>query len=506
MATGLDPQWLDDDEWGICWDFKRPTWTSPTPHFNCVVWPPAAWGPPVQQLFDGPYIGDAAAAAGAGADAAPWRSSARGQWSRSSWGKGGKGWTRCEPTVEAPRFRHAAEPTPQWEADGSWLEAWQETAESASGGRGCGAREERPSGALHWQVKAAAGGTAGRAAASTAEASSPSGGPRDEVAVEIDALLAKVLTLQAKDFDIRVRRFLSTLHATGGRQKVRDALAMINTYTVQKERDNVKNWPAYLLTLLKKFEPEAATAADGKSSGRSKGPRAAAAKGSPGTGGPSSRGGAHWEEAAAPGALAVPAVSAETEAEALGRPPVAAASPRDLGAGPQPPLAELPEAGDIAVGLPLGWEGGRRALLEEISDVLSAPRCPFTGKPLDCQATLVAQLSACLGGEGGALRPTDALMASAPPTLRRHVEGVARARSLADCPRAAAAAALVAQQLPQLAALADDASAWDAANALQAAAQARPASAMAAVTVLQDLGLELMAEVLRNPRLLPILP
>ena len=34
---------------------------------------------------------------------------------------------------------------------------------------------------------------------------------------------------------------------------MKDALAMIQTYTGSKDRANVKNWPAYLLTLLKKF-------------------------------------------------------------------------------------------------------------------------------------------------------------------------------------------------------------------------------------------------------------
>merc|ERR1719329_884458 len=60
------------------------------------------------------------------------------------------------------------------------------------------------------------------------------------------------------------------MQKTGGRGKVRDALTMVHEYTAQKSREAVKNWPAYLLTLLKKFEPDlAAEGRTGKKGGKS---------------------------------------------------------------------------------------------------------------------------------------------------------------------------------------------------------------------------------------------
>merc|ERR1719203_1019705 len=86
----------------------------------------------------------------------------------------------------------------------------------------------------------------------------PPGGDKakDEVNHEIVTLVEEVAPLERADFDFRVRRFLLVLRSSCGLQKVRDALAMIRTYTSQKSRESVNNWPAYLLTLLKKFEPE----------------------------------------------------------------------------------------------------------------------------------------------------------------------------------------------------------------------------------------------------------
>lgn len=312
------------------------------------------------------------------------------------------------------------------------------------------------------------------------------GSGRDEVNAEVEALLAKVgPTLQPRDFDFRVRRQLFVLYSSDGLQKVRDALAMIWTYTSQKSRDNVKNWPAYLLTLLKKFEPEDSKGHRAKGVGRSGGGSAQAA----------SRG-AHAEARPVQSWAAVPMVEARVATEPDRRQhPEEFAEAEVVNAslvedGGEEEMEEERVDDGVPMTFPPGWEGGRRALLEEISGALAAPSCPFTGEPLDCQATLVASLTSRLGaGSGG--------------PLQRHVAGIACLRSLADCPRAAAAVAVAGQQLPQLAGLPDDATAGDAAKALEAAARARPSAVPAATTVLQDLGLELLAEVLRTPRIAP---
>eukprot|EP00929_Paragymnodinium_shiwhaense_P121650 TRINITY_DN9398_c0_g1_i1.p1 TRINITY_DN9398_c0_g1~~TRINITY_DN9398_c0_g1_i1.p1 ORF type:complete len:642 (-),score=150.62 TRINITY_DN9398_c0_g1_i1:373-2298(-) len=71
----------------------------------------------------------------------------------------------------------------------------------------------------------------------------------------IDALIAQVSpVLEKADFDHRVRRALSGIRANGGSSKVTEALAMLKTSLLQKRRDSIQNMPAYLLTLLKKFE------------------------------------------------------------------------------------------------------------------------------------------------------------------------------------------------------------------------------------------------------------
>ncbi|CAJ1371581.1 unnamed protein product [Effrenium voratum] len=81
----------------------------------------------------------------------------------------------------------------------------------------------------------------------------------DVVNSEIEALLNRPgAKVQKADFDAGVRRFLGALTGgPNGQQKMKDAMAMLHTYTSQKSRTAVKNWPAYLLTLLKRFEPGA---------------------------------------------------------------------------------------------------------------------------------------------------------------------------------------------------------------------------------------------------------
>eukprot|EP00434_Breviolum_minutum_P012144 symbB.v1.2.010709.t1/scaffold676.1/size173388/16 len=86
-----------------------------------------------------------------------------------------------------------------------------------------------------------------------------SDGREDDISKEIEALLSRSgANLQKADFDSGVRRYLGALRGCqNGPQKVKDAMEMLHTYTSQKSRSAVKNWPAYLLTLLKRFEPGA---------------------------------------------------------------------------------------------------------------------------------------------------------------------------------------------------------------------------------------------------------
>lgn len=62
--------------------------------------------------------------------------------------------------------------------------------------------------------------------------------------------------LQKGDFDFRVRRFLYALQSREGQKKLEEAFNTIMVYTGKKAREDINNWSAYILTLLKKFAPE----------------------------------------------------------------------------------------------------------------------------------------------------------------------------------------------------------------------------------------------------------
>ncbi|CAL1159395.1 unnamed protein product [Cladocopium goreaui] len=62
--------------------------------------------------------------------------------------------------------------------------------------------------------------------------------------------------LQMQFFDGRVRQHLHALLGNGGRQRLKAALTMVHTCTLHETRQDVKNWPAYLLTLLKGFDSD----------------------------------------------------------------------------------------------------------------------------------------------------------------------------------------------------------------------------------------------------------
>jgi len=311
---------------------------------------------------------------------------------------------------------------------------------------------------------------------------------KEEVLSEIDKFLlqSRQSSLGRADFDSRVRQFLISLRLSGGVAKLRDALAMIQAYTSQKSRQSVTNWPAYLLTLLKNFAPDLVPKGRGKGKDRPL----------EGTGG-----------ASRPVYAAVLAAPAQTSATTSRTTPASGTSealtktPQQDGQRiqsdevvPPPACASISPA---SLGLPPGWEHGRGMLLNEIRNSLekgSSGRmllCPFTSKPLDVQATLVSQVASSLGASPGVTRNVS--------MLKRYAAGVASVRDFAECPRAAAAATVTG--LPEITALGDDATAMDAASASMTAARARPSATAAASTILEEISLELVAELLRNERL-----
>mmetsp|Transcript_59343 Transcript_59343/g.165701 ORF Transcript_59343/g.165701 Transcript_59343/m.165701 type:complete len:420 (+) Transcript_59343:114-1373(+) len=79
---------------------------------------------------------------------------------------------------------------------------------------------------------------------------------KDEIFDEINLVLSGQSVLHPQDFDYRVRQRLHALHGSGGVTRVQASLAMIRAATTSKARSSVKNWPAYLLVLLKKFDAE----------------------------------------------------------------------------------------------------------------------------------------------------------------------------------------------------------------------------------------------------------
>lgn len=79
---------------------------------------------------------------------------------------------------------------------------------------------------------------------------------RDEVLEGIRIVLGENTTLQSRDFDGHVLQFLHAIHGVGGRDCVNGALVMIHQSTFEKSRGQVGNWPAYLVTLLKRHHAE----------------------------------------------------------------------------------------------------------------------------------------------------------------------------------------------------------------------------------------------------------
>lgn len=80
---------------------------------------------------------------------------------------------------------------------------------------------------------------------------------------ELDELLEEALAesdgpLKPGDFDYAARRCLAELRSrdkTDGTTRFQDAMDMVFKYTSSKGRDSVRKWPAYIFTLLQKFDP-----------------------------------------------------------------------------------------------------------------------------------------------------------------------------------------------------------------------------------------------------------
>jgi len=459
---------------------------------------PGAWGPgglPPDQQFawpvpvaaspfggDGPFSGDAAGDDGGGGPkgrgrgrgkgrggggAEWWQEGGDDQWGGNSWspwnsaGKGksdgwienndqwggknsvkagGKAGQQGRGKGGAKGGGKPSDETPDW-----WPGAWNDGAKGAmvarsggKGGHGSGATPPPP----------------------PAVQPAKSSEKKDDVNSEVDALLAiEGGGLQRSDFDFRVRRFLQELHKAGGRVKVRDALAMVQEYTQHKSREAVKNWPAYLLTLMKKFEPDLAAEGHGgrAEKGRGKG------------GGGQKSTGAKEARPAEPKQVPNSAPVAKPPKKSPEKPEVVEA-PRE-----EEPYASDDEAGRAEL------VGDIRGFLGAISGPLT---CPWTEQELDDDTAIATHYASCLGActSGGGHG-----------VVAQHLEGLARDQHLSRYPQAASTirAAGGMEFLSSSSSL------------LEVTTAARKHAGKIPSTALEDLALALTAEVLRNWELCP---
>jgi len=81
---------------------------------------------------------------------------------------------------------------------------------------------------------------------------------------ELDDALEEALAdsdgpVRAGDFDFAARRFLSELKSRDridSTSRFQEAMDMVIKYTSSKDRSSVRKWPAYIFTLLQKFDPK----------------------------------------------------------------------------------------------------------------------------------------------------------------------------------------------------------------------------------------------------------
>jgi hypothetical protein len=292
-------------------------------------------------------------------------------------------------------------------------------------------------------------------------------GKGEDIMEDIAAAVQNSNVLKMEDFDGRVKRFLSIVRSSGGKSKVKDALAMVHTYTNQKSREAVRNWPAYVLTLLKKFDPEAAAKAE-RPNTRNDTNHNPPSKTPPATAKMRTTPDKVREAAAA-------AVAAQTQPLLKTR--IAAA----VGAGCKrsaTPTAFL-DLKDAA------WTSGREQALSAVGDALGMMS---GGSQVDHRVALGTELGAALAGFGQAQSRTAC-----------HVIALARCRSLQESSRSARAAK--AADVPaELRNLSEDSSL---ATAGAKAAMLASKGNKLAEAVLQEMGIELAVQLVENPCVQP---
>lgn len=213
MAGDSKPELPSDETWDVCWDFKRSTWTDPAPRTESPE--KTTWKPWHEAAGEGPYAGDAVEQESRGSS---WK------WSGRSWGSSWK-WQNSWASVgtQEPPGLNFGYPFPIFVPPPPPVEIPAPKTQPQ--------RSKQPKGSGNFKGSAA-------------------------IIKAIEGLLAKGTgPLKLADFDLRVRRHLGAMLEVCGESKVQDALTMLHTYTEHKSRDTVLNWPAYLLTLIKKFEP-----------------------------------------------------------------------------------------------------------------------------------------------------------------------------------------------------------------------------------------------------------
>lgn len=74
---------------------------------------------------------------------------------------------------------------------------------------------------------------------------------RDEIAAAVQDMLKTCSTLLRSDVDALVRQHLHAIHGMGGSSAVRRSLETVATAARRKKREEIRVWPAYIVTLLK---------------------------------------------------------------------------------------------------------------------------------------------------------------------------------------------------------------------------------------------------------------
>lgn len=90
----------------------------------------------------------------------------------------------------------------------------------------------------------------------------PMGKAKEDIAAELEIVFSSGSLLRRSDVDGRARQCLHAVHGVGGRVKVRECLQEVLYSTLQKERQDVSNWTAYVSRLVRKFFDKLSSDAD----------------------------------------------------------------------------------------------------------------------------------------------------------------------------------------------------------------------------------------------------